>query len=299
MKFNNSNKSKSVKIYYFNKLKRMRFNKFEIYLGTDKPIEYFINDRDNYIYNQKVQIKDYEKFGLIDSLKIDIQNIIIDSRWENLEQLIDKMNSSKELIEEVKRITKNYLEDILDKNKKGDFEIGDFSFSFLIDGEKYEVYDYNEKRRRFLFNTFIYSSIFFVFSGLFIQFFVDVIIGSVVFILPSVFYFIWVLYKLSLDSMLKIKYDRDGENIFYYYLLKLPIKIVFYSLLIVLIFGWFLVPGYFLYESTFYYFLLEYLGGYLGEVFWGTLYFFIMFYLGDKILKYINNFEKKIKSYFN
>ena len=194
MKFNNYNKSKSVKIYYFNKLKRMRFNKFEIYLGTDKPIEYFINDRDNYIYNQKVQIKDYEKFGLIDCLRIDIQNIIIDSRWENFEQLIDEMNSSKELIEEVKRLTKNYLEDILDKNKKGDFELVDFTISYIIDGEIREVSDYNEKLRGILVNILIYSSVFFLISGV-VLFFYDVIIGSIVFCIPLLFYYLWSFYK--------------------------------------------------------------------------------------------------------
>lgn len=287
MKFNNSNKSKSVKIYYFNKLKRMRFNKFEIYLGTDKPIEYFINDRDNYIYNQKVQIKDYEKFGLIDSLRIDIQNIIIDSRWENFEQLIDKMNSSKELIEEVKRLTKNYLEDILDKNKKGDFEIGDFSFSFLIDGEKYEVYDYNEKRRRFLLNTFIYLSIFFVFSGLFILFFVDELIGGIVFFIPPMIYFIWGVHKV-------LKEMRGGKNIFKFYLIDVPLFLLFKTIFLC----WYYIPFHFIYESKFYYVLLEFIGGVIGETIWGIIYIILMTNLGSKLLDYLDSFEKRIKNFF-
>lgn len=292
MELKNFNKNKSGKIYYYNKFKKMRFKKFEIYLGADNPIQYNINDGDNYIYNHKVQIKDYEKFGLISSLKIDFEKIIIDTEWENFEHLISGMNSSENLLDELKRISRNYLEDTLNKNKNGDFELVDFSISYLIDGEMYEVSDYDEKRSNLFVKILFFSTSFFLISGV-ILFFYNAIIGSIVFCLPVIFFYLNQLYKGLKKLRFELKYSRGNKNIFYYYLLKLPFKIVFYSFIIVLILGWFLVPGYFIYQTSFYYSLLEILGGYVGEAFWLILYLFVMIYLGDKILICFDYLEKK------
>jgi hypothetical protein len=139
--------------------------------------------------------------------------------------------------------------------------------------------------------------VFFVISG-FILFFVDIIIGTIVMMIPLMYYLIYVFYNLMKDLRTELKYDREGNNILLYYLIKLPFKIFYYSFYLVLILGWFLIPGYFIFESSFYHSLLDLLGGVIGQTVWGILYFLILTYLGEKLLDYISKIENKIKSYF-
>jgi hypothetical protein len=108
---------------------------------------------------------------------------------------------------------------------------------------------------------------------------------------PVVCYLIWVLYKGLIDLRIELKYDSQGKNILFYYLIELPYKIIVFGiyyvlgyLYYVLFFGWFLIPGYFIYDSIFYHFLLEILGGGIGILIWICLYVFIMIFLGEKLL---------------
>lgn len=297
MDLENIENKKLVNVYYFNKLKKLKFEKFEIYLGFDKHTQYFVNDYYKEIYKKSVKIKDYEKLGLIDSKIIDIKELLVDSKWDSLEELIEKKSNSKELFKEIEELMRYYIEDTLYSNEKGSFELVDFSFIYLIDGEKKELIDFNEKRRKILINILVYSSVFFVISG-FILFFVDIIIGTMVMMIPLMYYLIYVFYNLMVDLRNELKYDREGKNILLYYLIKLPFKIVYYSFYLILILGWFLIPGYFIFESSFYQSLLDILGGVIGQSVWGLLYFLILIYLGEKLLDYITKIENKIKSYF-
>ena len=277
--------------------KKVKFNKFEIYLGLYNNTQYRYDDVNKDNYNKIVKIKDYEKLGLIDSKSFNIEEILVDTKWDSLKHLIQSINTSKELFDEIEKLVRYYLEDVLYSNENGDFELVDFSISYLIDGEICEVSNYNEKRRKILVNILIYSSVFFLISGT-ILFFYNIIIGSIVFCLPLIFYYLYEFHKGLKKLRIELKYDREGKNIFLYYLIELPYKIVLYSFYIVLIFGWFLIPGYFIFESSFYYSLLELLGGEIGKVFWYTLYLFIMSYIGGKLMNYLDRIEKKIKSFF-
>jgi hypothetical protein len=297
MELNNMDNKKSVSVYYFSKLKKMKFEKFEIYLGFDKHTQYHVNDYSKEIYKKTVEINDYEKLGLIDNRTFDIKEILVDSKWESLEQLIQKKSNSLELFIEIKKLMRNYLEESLYWNEKGSFELVDFSIIYLIDGEKKEVIDYNEKRRKILVNILVYSSVFFIVSG-FILIFINEISGIMVMLIPLMYYLIYVSYDGLRDLRKMLKHKSEGKNLFLFYLIELPYKIVLYSFYLFIFSGWFIIPFYFFYKSSFYFLLLEFIGGVVGEGLWIILYLFVMSYFGKKLFGFFDLIEKKIKSMF-
>jgi hypothetical protein len=287
MESNHNENKKPIKLFYFNKIKKMKFKKFQIQLGFNKHTQYNYDDvrKDN--YGKNVKLKDYEKFGLIDNKIFDINELLVDTKWESLEQLINNKSNSNDFFNEIKKLIRYYIEEVLYNNDRGSFELIDFDVIYLIDGEIREVVDYNEKHRNLLYKFFIYSSIFFLISG-FILFFIDEIIGGIVFFIPSVIYSIWGVHKV-------LKEMRDGKNIFKFYLIDVPLFLLFKTIVLC----WYYIPFHFIYESKFYYGLLEFIGGVIGETIWGVIYIFLMTYLGSKLLDYLDSFEKKIKSFFN
>ena len=49
MELNNIENKKSFNIYHFDELKKMKFNMFEIYLGSERPPYYFLKVRPSHI----------------------------------------------------------------------------------------------------------------------------------------------------------------------------------------------------------------------------------------------------------
>lgn len=286
MESNYNENKKPVKLFYFNKLKKMRFNKFEIYLGINKNTSYRYDDTSEDNYNEIVKITDYEKLGLINCKSFNVDEILVNTKWESFNHLIQSKNSSKQFFDEINKLMRYYLEDLLYSNKNGSFELIDFEITYFIDGEIREIVDYNEKQRNLLYKFFIYSSIFFLISG-FILFFIDEIIGGIVFLFPGLIYFIWGIHKT-------LKEMRDGKNVLIFYLIDVPLFLIFKTIILC----WYYIPFHFIYESKFYYILLEFIGGFIGETIWGVIYIFLMTYIGSKLLDYLDSFEKKIKSLF-
>jgi hypothetical protein len=287
MESNYNENKKPVKLFYFNKLKKMRFNKFEIYLGLNKNTHYRYDDTSKDNYDEIVNLKDYEKLSLINNKLFNVDEILVDTEWESLNHLIQNINSSKQLFDKINKLMRYYIEDLLYSNENGSFELIDFEITYFIDGEIREIVDYNEKQRNLLYKFFIYSSIFFLISG-FILFFVDELIGGIVFFIPSIIYSIWGVHKV-LNEM------RNGKNIFKFYLIDVPLFIVFKTIFLC----WYYIPFHFIYKSKFYYGLLEFIGGVIGETIWIGIYIFLMTYLGSKLLDYLDSIEKKVKSFFN
>jgi hypothetical protein len=295
MKLDNIENKKSVSIYNFDEFKKMKFDKFQIYFGSERPPNYSLKGEE--YYPTLVKKEDYEKYGLIVKKEINVKKILKYSDWENIEELIENKENTEEFYHELYKNVRLFIEDDL-YLKDGYFTLGDFQFTYIIDGVEIKLKESSSKRRNRIFLKSL-NYLFWIYIVSVISFlFVDLTIGLIVLFFPGLIYFVWVLYKGFMELRDEIKYDRDGKNIFLYYLIKLPYKIVLYSFYIVLIFGWFLIPGYFIFESSFHYSLLELLGGEIGKVFWGTLYFFIMSYIGGKLMNYLDRIEKKIKSYF-
>lgn len=295
MKLDNIENKKSVSFYNFDEFKKMKFDKFQIYFGSERPPYYFLKGED--YYPKLVQKENYDKYGLIVKEKINVKKILKYSDWENIEELIENKENTEEFYHELYKNVRLFIEDDL-YLKDGNFTLGDFQFTYIIDGFEIKLKESSSKRRNRIFikslNYLFWIYIVSVISLLF----VDLTIGLIVLFFPGLIYFVWVLYKGFIELREEIKYDRDDKNILIYYLFRLPFKIVFYSFYLVLIIGWFLIPGYFIYESNFYHSLLELLGGVIGEVIWGTLYILIMSYLGEKLMNYVYSIEKKLKSYF-
>jgi hypothetical protein len=289
--------SSNRQFYYFKKLKKIKFEKFEIHLGYDKHTQYYYDDISKDNYKEIVEIKDYEKLGLIDSITLDIKEILVDTKWESFEQLIQEKNNSKELFDMINELTSYYLENTLHDNENGSFEIVDYSITYLIDGEKRKVIDFNEKRREIYLNILIYLSVFFVVSGALLCF-KDILLGIIVLFIPCIFYWIWVSHNGLLELRNVLKYSRDGKNILFFYLIELPFKIVISLVYLILISGWYLIPAYFILESGIYYSFLEILGGYIGICIWAIIYILIMSFVGEKLYNHVYTIEKKIKSLF-
>jgi hypothetical protein len=112
------------------------------------------------------------------------------------------------------------------------------------------------------------------------------------------YYLIYVSYDGLRDLRKMLKHKSEGKNLFLFYLIELPYKIVLYSFYLFVFSGWFIIPFYFFYKSSFYFLLIEFIGGVVGEGLWIILYLFVMSYFGKKLFGFFDLIEKKIKSMF-
>ena len=295
MELNNIDNKKPVRVYHFDEFRKMKFNKFEVYLGSERPPYYYCNGED--VYPKLVPREDYDKYGLLVNKIIDLDEILKYSDWSNFGELIENVKNTEDFHQKLYEILRVYLEkDLYIKDKY--FTLGDFQFTYVIDGEEIKLKVSRKKRlNQILDKLSNYLFLIYLLSVVTLCF-INVILGMCVMFLPFVIYLIWVSYKELIDLRIELKYDRQGKNILFYYLIKLPLKIFLFLFFYVSIGGWFLIPLYFIYESHFYYLLLEILGGVIGISIWVCLYFFIMIFLGEKLLKYIDYIEIKIKSFF-
>lgn len=284
MKLDNIENKKSFSIYHFDELKKMKFDKFQIYLGSERPPYYFCKGEE--YYPKLVQKDDYEKFGLIVKKKINVKKILKYSDWENIEELIENKENTEEFYHELYKNVRLFIEDDL-YHKDGNFTLGDFQFTYIVDDVEIKLKESRSKRRnRILVNSLNYLFWIYIVSVI-ILCFVDLKIGLIVLFFPGLVYFYWGLHKI-------FKEMRDGKNIFRFYLIDVPIFFIFKTILL----GWYFIPFYFIYKSPLYYHLMEIIGGIVGETIWGLIYIFIMTFIGSKLLDYLDSVEKKIKSYF-
>ena len=206
--------------------------------------------------------------------------------FPNIEDLIENKENTEEFYHELYKTVRLYLEKDLFR-KDGYFTLGDFQFNYIIDGVETKLKMSNKKRRsQLLANSLKYLLWIYLVSVIILSF-IDLTIGLTVLFFPGLIYFVWSIYKISKEM-------REGKNIFRFYLIDVPIFFLFKSIFLC----WYFVPFYFIYKSTFYYNLLEFLGGIIGEIVWFGIYILIMTFLGSKLIDYLNSIEKKIKSYF-
>ena len=295
MELDNVENKKPVNIYHFDELKKMKFDKFQIYLGSERP-PYYSCKGEGY-YPTLVQKEDYDKYGLIVKKKINVKKILKYSDWKNIEELIENKENTEQLYHELYKNVRLYVEDDL-YIKDGGFTLGDFQFTYIIDGVETKLKETRKVwRNRILVNSLNYLFWIYLISVVILSF-IDLTIGLIVLFFPVIIYTIYVSFIGLKNLRNELKYDRQGKNILLYYLIELPFKIVYYSFYLILIIGWFLLPGYFIYESSFYYLLLEFIGGIVGKGIWSFGYLYVMTYLGSNLLDYIGSIENKIKSYF-
>jgi hypothetical protein len=135
--------------------------------------------------------------------------------------------------------------------------------------------------------NFIYYFIWFYVILTVVLYIIDYHLGNVAISIPIIISIIWAYYELFKDM-------RNGDNIFIFYLFKLP-KYLFFLLIVL---GWYIFPLYIFPESIYENFFLKILGGLVGEIVWSGAYLVIMSYLGSWILEHIESIVKKIKSKF-
>lgn len=116
---------------------------------------------------------------------------------------------------------------------------------------------------------------------------IDFKLGGIAISIPLIIYTIW-SYREFFKEM------RNGDNIFIFYLFKLP-KYLFFLLIVL---GWYIFPLNIFPQSIYENFFLEILGGLIGQIVWSGVYLVIMSYLGSWILEHIESIVKKIKSKF-
>ena len=90
----------------------------------------------------EVELEDYEKFGLLDRKKFDINELIENNNyWSSIEEIIKNVSSSSEFMIEIETMLKDYLEDYTNDLTTGEFLLGDFVFDLIIDGVETEIED--------------------------------------------------------------------------------------------------------------------------------------------------------------
>ena len=127
-----------VNVYEFEDFQKLTFKTFEVDLGFSSLTEYFYDD-DN---EDEVELEDYEKFGLLDRKKFDINELIENNNyWSSIEEIIKNVSSSSEFMIEIETMLKDYLEDYTNDLTTGEFLLGDFVFDLIIDGVETEIED--------------------------------------------------------------------------------------------------------------------------------------------------------------
>jgi hypothetical protein len=116
---------------------------------------------------------------------------------------------------------------------------------------------------------------------------IDFNLGGIALSIPIIISIIWAYYGL-------FKKLRNGDNIFIFYLYKLPRYIFLSSIFL----AWYSFPFFLFPELIYENFFLEILGGLIGQIVWSGVYIVIMTYLGSRILEYIESIVEKIKSKF-
>jgi hypothetical protein len=116
---------------------------------------------------------------------------------------------------------------------------------------------------------------------------IDFSLGGIALSIPAIIYGIWSYHEF-------LKEMRNGDNIFIFYLYKLPRYIFLSSIFL----AWYSFPFFLFPELIYENFFLEILGGLIGQIVWSGVYLVIMSYLGSWILEYIESIVKKIKSKF-
>jgi hypothetical protein len=131
-------KNEMVNVYEFNDFQKLTFKKFEVDLGFSSLTEYFYDD-DN---EDEVEVEDYEKYGLIDRKRFDVNELIeINDYWNSIEEIIKNVSSSSEFMMEIETMLKDYLEYYTNDLTTGEFILGDFVFDLIIDGVETEIED--------------------------------------------------------------------------------------------------------------------------------------------------------------
>jgi hypothetical protein len=285
MELDNNEIFKSVKIIHFNELKKMKFDKFEVYLGFEKPPYYSIKEERE--YNHKLIKKDdYDKYDLISRKRLDIKELLNYSDCNSIEELVEKNINTEELYHEIYKLVRLYIEnDLLQKEQ--DIKLGDFQITYIINGVITKLKVSSKKKREIILGKFINYFFWIYILSLIISFFISIEISGIILIIPAILYAIWAYYSIYKEL-------RDGENYFKFYLLKLP----FYFFILGIIGCWYFIPFYFFYKSSFYFLLMKFIGGVVGEVVWFFSYIFIMYYFGKKLLRYLDILQEKIKSIF-
>ena len=206
-------------LYFYNKLKRNKFNQFQIHLGFEKPTQYYYNDKSKYNYRTKVERKysDYyddwhfEDSNLIDSKVFDLQakylppnygtikELLVDSKYDNFDELINSKKNSFELYYEIRNLMKKYLKKNVCKDSYG---LKNFEITYIIDDVRTDCFYFENIRKNFyskfaglLMNFYIVS---FIVSALVIYFFTSIDIGYV--LMVGLFCFIGLFKLLEFDN---------------------------------------------------------------------------------------------------
>lgn len=131
-------RQKTVNVYNVENFKKLNFKKFEILIGPDELTEYYYDNQDLENYQEPVEEEDYDKFDLIDQDKIDLLDFM---ELNELKNLISNIEYSDNFYCKIEDIVRDYLEENLYYTDDVYFSLGNFSFSYVIDGVETEVED--------------------------------------------------------------------------------------------------------------------------------------------------------------
>jgi hypothetical protein len=277
MKKDKKNNLKSNNILYFNEFKKMKFKKFEVYLGKNKPTKYGYKN----FSGKLIELDESDKVDLIEKKIFDVNEILIESEWESFKQLVQTKNNWKDLDEEINKLMKSYLDKNLKNTQNDDFELYDFHLTYLIDDEEKEIVDFSEKIKEIILEKLNYVFPFLLgslplFCLICSYFDLDDTIGLVllIYLFSFIVIFIFPIFYKGLKDyfyFLKdyFKCEDRNENIVFHCLISIPLKIiklislnilavVFIIIRKLIPFLWIIYPSYYIYnQSSFYPYLIE------------------------------------------